>query len=89
MSFNDGCLRDCNFFGEFPDLFEYFDYFEATAQDNGDSEALRIAENDNNGSIYKKLQLMANSAVIGVLLRWFYDYLLILGIFPFVGGVCI
>ena len=40
------------------------------------------------GSVYQKLQLMANSAVIGVLFRWFYGYLLILGIFPTFGGVC-
>ena len=45
-------------------------------------------ETDDNGSVYQKLQLMTNSAVIGVLFRWFYGYLLILGIFPTFGGVC-
>ena len=38
-------------------------------------------------SVYEELQLMLNLAVIGVLFRWFYGYLLILGIFPLFGGV--
>ena len=36
--------------------------------------------------IYTELQLMLSLAVIGVLFRWFYDYLLILGIFGLFGG---
>ena len=51
-------------------------------------EALGTAGKDGNDSVYEKLQLMANLAVIGVLFRWFYGYLLILGIFPLLGGVC-
>ena len=34
-----------------------------------------------------KLHLLLNLVVIEVLFRWFYGYLLILGIFPFFGGV--
>ena len=45
-------------------------------------------ETGGKGSVYQKLQLMANLAVIGVLFRWFYDYLLILRIFSTFGGVC-
>ena len=44
-------------------------------------------ESNDNDSVYEKLQLMANSAVIGVLFRWFYGYLPILGIFPSFDGV--
>ena len=45
------------------------------------------AGSDDNGSVYKELQLMPNSEVIGVLFQRFYGYLVILGIFPFFGGV--
>ena len=87
MSLSGGCLRGCGFFGGFPDSFGYFGHLEgstATAEALG---ALRIVRKSDNGSVYEKLQLMANSAVIGVLFRWFYGYLLILGIFPLLGGV--
>ena len=52
-----------------------------------DGRGFTSTESDDNGSVYEKLQLMANSAVIGVLFRWFYGYLPILGIFPIFGGV--
>ena len=52
-----------------------------------DGRGFTSTESDGNGSVYEKLQLMANSAVIGVLFRWFYGYLPILGIFPIFGGV--
>ena len=47
----------------------------------------RTEENDND-SVYETLQLLPNLTVIEVLFRWFYGYLLIVGIFPFFGGVC-
>ena len=43
--------------------------------------------NGGNGSVYEKLQLLPNLAVIGVLFRWFYGYLLILGFSHFLVGV--
>ena len=88
MSFNDGCLRECDFFKEFPDSFEYSNHLKGSTATVKALKALRNAGKDGKGSVYQKLQLMANLAVIGVLFRWFYGYLLILGIFPTFGGVC-
>ena len=44
-------------------------------------------ESGGKSSVYDKLHLLLNLAVIEMLFRWFYGYLLILGIFPFFGGV--
>ena len=47
------------------------------------SEILGNARSDDNGSVYEEFQLMLNLAVIEVLSSELYDFLLILGIFPF------
>ena len=88
MNLSGRCLRKCDFFEKFPDSLRYSDHLKGSATTTEILKTLKNAEKDDNGSVYQKLQLMANSAVIEVLLRWFYGYLLILGIFPTFGGVC-
>ena len=58
--------------------------FESDKHDGKDFISTKSGGKD---GVYEELQLMPNLTVIGVLSRWFYGYLLILGIFPFFGGV--
>ena len=88
MSLDGDCLRECDFFEEFSESLKYSDHLNESTATTKTLKTLKNAEKSGNGSVYQKLQLMANLAVIGVLFRWFYDYLLILGIFPLLGGVC-
>ena len=88
MSFSDNCLRRDDLFEEFSNSLRYFCHLKKLTTTTETLETLRNAEKSDNGSVYEKLQLLSNLAVIGVLFRWFYGYLLILGIFPFFGGVC-
>ena len=80
-------MRECGFFEGFSDSFEYSGHLKGSTATAEALKALRNTGKSDNGSVYEKLQLMANLAVIGVLFKRFYDYLLILGIFPFFGGV--
>ena len=85
MSLSGGCLRGCGFFGGFPDSFGYSSHLKGSTAMAEALRALKNAGKSGNGSVYEKLQLMANLAVIGVLFKRFYGYLLILGIFPLLG----
>ena len=87
MRLDGDCLREYDFFKEFSDSFEYFNHLKRSTATAETLKTLRNAEKSGNDSVYEKLQLMANSAVIGMLFRWFYGYLPILGIFPIFGGV--
>ena len=88
MSFSDDCLRKDDLFEEFSDSLKYSDHLKESTTTTETLKTLENAEKGDNDSVYEKLHLLPNLAVIGVLFRWFYGYLLILGIFPFFGGVC-
>ena len=88
MSLSDDCLRKNNLFEEFSDSLEYSDHLKRLTATIKTLETLKNAEKNDNDSVYEKLHLLSNLAVIEVLFRWFCDYLLILGIFPFFDGMC-
>ena len=88
MSLSDDCLRRNDLFEEFSDSLRYSDHLKKSTATTEALETLENAKKSDNDSVYEKLHLLPNLAVIGVLFRWFYGYLLILRIFPFFGGVC-
>ena len=66
-------------------LYDKADFIaESGKHDGKDSTSTKSRGKD---SVYEELHLMPNLAVIEVLSRWFYGYLLILKIFSFFGGV--
>ena len=60
MNLSGGCLRECGFFGGFPDSFEYFSHLEGSTAIVEALEALGNAGKNGKCSVYQKLQLMAN-----------------------------
>ena len=88
MSLSGRCLQECNFFEKFSDSLKYFDHLKGSATTTETLRTLKNAKKNDNDSIYQKLQLMTNSAVIEMLFKWFYNYLLILEIFSTFDKVC-
>ena len=69
MNFNDDCLRECDFFERFSDLFEYFNHLKESTTTIKILKILRNARKNDNDSVYEKLQLMINLTMIEVLFK--------------------
>ena len=69
MNLSDDCLRECDLFEEFSNLFRYSNHLKRSKTTTETLEALRNIKNDDNDSVYEKLQFFSNLAVIGMLFR--------------------
>ena len=52
MSFSGGCLRECDFFEEFSDLFEYFSHLKESTTTIETLKILKNTEKSSNDNVY-------------------------------------